>query len=139
MNAPSIVGGGLDKAAALADRVQASLPQPAHRMRGLIAEDRKEYAAAERERLGGLSTQILNLVEERVDLAIHTGELDDSSLFARKLATTPVITVAAPAYLEAHGEPASPSELERHQCVIYAPLGAPKLWGFKGKFGNVVP
>jgi LysR family transcriptional regulator, regulator for bpeEF and oprC len=82
--------------------------------------------------------RLVNLVEEGVDLAIHTGELDDSSLIARRLASTPVITVAAPAYLEAHGEPASPSELEHHQCVIYAPLGAPKAWGFKGKFGSIV-
>jgi DNA-binding transcriptional LysR family regulator len=82
--------------------------------------------------------RLVNLVEEGVDLAIHTGELDDSSLIARKLATTPIVTVAAPTYLEAHGEPASPSELEHHQCVIYAPLGAPKPWGFKGKFGSIV-
>jgi DNA-binding transcriptional LysR family regulator len=82
--------------------------------------------------------RLVNLVEEGVDLAIHTGELEDSSLIARKLATTPVITVAAPVYLEAHGQPASPSDLARHQCVIYAPLGAPKPWGFKGKFGSIV-
>jgi DNA-binding transcriptional LysR family regulator len=82
--------------------------------------------------------RLVNLVEEGVDVALHTGELDDSSLIARKLAMTPVITVATPAYLEAHGEPGTPSELERHQCVIYAPLGVPKAWGFKGKFGSIV-
>jgi DNA-binding transcriptional LysR family regulator len=85
-----------------------------------------------------VTERLVNLVEEGVDLAIHTGELDDSSFIARKLAATPVITVAAPAYLEAHGEPASPSDLERHQCVIYAPLGGPKPWGFEGQFGTVV-
>lgn len=46
--APSIVGGGLDKAEALAARVQAKLPERALRLRGLIAEKRKDYGTAER-------------------------------------------------------------------------------------------
>ncbi len=49
IDAPGIVGGGSDKAAALADRVQARLPQNAHRIRALAAEDRKDYDTAERE------------------------------------------------------------------------------------------
>ena len=49
IGAPSIVGGGLDKATALADRVAARLPQPAHRIRALIAEKKKDYITAERE------------------------------------------------------------------------------------------
>jgi tetratricopeptide (TPR) repeat protein len=47
--APSIVGGGLDKATALADRVATRLPQPAHRIRALIAEKQGDYSTAERE------------------------------------------------------------------------------------------
>jgi LysR family transcriptional regulator for bpeEF and oprC len=78
-----------------------------------------------------------NLVEEGLDLAIHNGELRDSTLIARKIATTPVITVASPSYLKKHGEPASPSELDKHQCVIYSPRGAPRAWGFKGKFERI--
>jgi tetratricopeptide (TPR) repeat protein len=49
VGAPSIVGGGLDKAEALAARVETRLPQPGHRIRGLIAEKKKDYATAERE------------------------------------------------------------------------------------------
>jgi tetratricopeptide (TPR) repeat protein len=49
IGAPSIVGGGLDKAAALATRVEVRLPQSAHRMRAMAAERRKDYATAERE------------------------------------------------------------------------------------------
>ena len=36
-----------------------------------------------------------------------------------------------------HGEPATPSELDRHRCVIFAPQGAPRAWGFEGKFGDI--
>jgi tetratricopeptide (TPR) repeat protein len=49
IHAPAMVGGGLDKASALAERVQATLPQPAHRMQALIAQQRKDYGTAERE------------------------------------------------------------------------------------------
>jgi tetratricopeptide (TPR) repeat protein len=49
IDAPSIVGGGFDKAALLADRSQAQLPQNAHRTRAMAAEKQKDYAAAERE------------------------------------------------------------------------------------------
>jgi LysR family transcriptional regulator, regulator for bpeEF and oprC len=80
----------------------------------------------------------VNLVEEAVDVAIHNGELADSSLMLRKLAMSPIITVATPAYLESNGEPATPSELDRHACVIFAPERAPRPWGFRGKFGDIV-
>jgi tetratricopeptide (TPR) repeat protein len=49
IDAPSIVGGGLDKAALLADRSQSQLPQSAHRMRAMAAEKQKYYDTAERE------------------------------------------------------------------------------------------
>jgi tetratricopeptide (TPR) repeat protein len=47
--APSIVGGGFDKAASLAVRSSAQLPQNAHRMRAMLAEKQKDYTASERE------------------------------------------------------------------------------------------
>jgi LysR family transcriptional regulator, regulator for bpeEF and oprC len=83
-----------------------------------------------------VTDRLVNLVEEGIDLGIHNGELSDSSLIARKIAQTPIITVATPSYLAAHGEPATPAELEQHACVIYAPQGAPRAWGFAGRFGS---
>ncbi|OJY73714.1 MAG: LysR family transcriptional regulator [Rhodospirillales bacterium 70-18] len=85
-----------------------------------------------------VSERTLNLVEEGVDLAIHNGDLVDSSLIVRKLATTPIVTVGTPAYLAARGEPMSPGDLERHDCVIFAPRGEPRAWRFAGKFGPAV-
>jgi LysR family transcriptional regulator for bpeEF and oprC len=84
-----------------------------------------------------VADRLLNLVEEGIDVGVHNGELSDSSLIARKIAQTPVVTVATPAYLAAHGEPRAPAELERHTCVIYAPQGAPRVWGFAGRFGPI--
>lgn len=84
-----------------------------------------------------VADRLMNLVEEAIDLGVHNGELSDSSLIASKIAQTPVVTVATPAYLAAHGEPAIPAELERHSCIIYAPQGAPRIWGFHGRFGPI--
>jgi subtilisin family serine protease len=67
---------------------------------------------------------LADLVEEGVDLAIHNGELKDSSLIAQRIATTPVITVASPAYLKAHGEPASPALAAEAAC---GPTPAPSV------------
>ncbi len=82
-----------------------------------------------------VTDHLVNLVEQAVDVGVHNGELSDSSLVTRKLAQTRIVTVATPAYLAALGEPQTPDDLERHACVIYAPNGAPRVWGFAGRFG----
>ena len=66
-DAPSIVGGGQEKAAALAERVEARFPQQAHRMRGLAAEKRKDYGTAEREFKAALD--VANRPDAWTDLA----------------------------------------------------------------------
>ncbi len=66
-----------------------------------------------------VSDRAVDLVAEGIDLAIHNGELRDSTLVARRIAATPVITVASPAYLAANGEPASPGELDGHRCILF--------------------
>lgn len=82
-----------------------------------------------------VTDHLVNLVEQAVDVGVHNGELSNSSLVTRKLAQTRIVTVATPAYLAALGEPQTPDDLERHACVIYAPNGAPRVWGFAGRFG----
>jgi LysR family transcriptional regulator, regulator for bpeEF and oprC len=84
-----------------------------------------------------VSDRVINLVEEGIDLAIHNGELTDSTLIVRRIASTPVITVASAAYLVQHETPASPTDLDGHRCVIFSPQGVPRAWGFKGKFGDI--
>lgn len=82
-----------------------------------------------------VTDRLVNLIEEGIDVGIHNGELSDSSLIARKIGKTPIVTVATPAYLAAHGEPTTPAELEEHACVTYAPQGTPRVWGFASRFG----
>jgi DNA-binding transcriptional LysR family regulator len=52
------------------------------------------------------------------DLAIWCGQLDDSSLVARKLCDTELVAVASPAYLARHSVPRHPNDLARHNCLI---------------------
>jgi tetratricopeptide (TPR) repeat protein len=49
IGAPALVGGGVDKALALATRVESQLPQTAHRIRALAAEKQHDPDTAERE------------------------------------------------------------------------------------------
>jgi DNA-binding transcriptional LysR family regulator len=84
------------------------------------------------------SERAVNLVEEGVDLAIRIGDLADSSMIVRKLAATPLVTVATPAYLTAHGIPTTPGDLKEHSCVIFALRGEPQPWEFRGPSGLIV-
>ena len=85
-----------------------------------------------------VSERTINLIEEGIDLAIHNGPLTNSSLLARVIATTSITTVATPAYLKARGEPSSPTDLEHHACIVFAPRGEPRPWEFRGKFGAIL-
>lgn len=67
-----------------------------------------------------LSDQVQDLYSGDLDLAIRMGELADSRLVARRVADNRRILAASPVYLKAHGGPAQPEELERHNCLVFA-------------------
>jgi|TARA_Y100000310_G_scaffold317937_1_gene371408 DNA-binding transcriptional LysR family regulator len=66
-----------------------------------------------------MNDRIVDLVEEGVDVAFRMGKLPDSSLVAKTLCSSPMVTVATPGYLKSHGIPQHPRELKEHDCVIY--------------------
>ena len=59
----------------------------------------------------------VDLIESGFDIGVHTGEMADSSTIRRQLVAGPMITAAAPAYFEQHGEPAAPQDLLHHNCL----------------------
>ena len=65
-----------------------------------------------------LTSQPVNIVKEGYDILIHFGDLPDSRLTARKLASNRRILCAAPSYLEDAGVPTSPKQLQQHDCII---------------------
>lgn len=66
-----------------------------------------------------LSDHYVNLVEERIDVAIRLGHLPDSGLISRALAPVRLGAYASPRYLASRGTPQRPEELAEHECVNF--------------------
>jgi LysR family transcriptional regulator for bpeEF and oprC len=71
-----------------------------------------------------------SIIEDGFDLAIHSGDLPDSTLVARRFAQTLIILVATPQYLTRHGGPESPQDLNIHRAVVLLERGSVKPWSF---------
>ena len=68
-----------------------------------------------------LDDKLVDLIDERVDIAVRVGELADSSLVARKLGDMTRQLCASPAYLAERGWPATPQDLLRHDWLASKP------------------
>lgn len=79
--------------------------------------------------------QIGDMVEERLDLVLHGGEVADSSVVSRRVGNFGRYAVASPAYLEAHGVPSKPSDLLDHICLIHDAGPESSNWRFNGPEG----
>ena len=77
-----------------------------------------------------LEDRAIDLVEERVDLAIRIGRLGDSSIVARKLADNQFVVCASPQYFTAHGRPDVPEDLSHHNCIINKNIHNSDIWQF---------
>ena len=81
--------------------------------------------------------QLGDMIADGFDLALRFGEQRISSLVARKLLNTPVLTVAAPSYLKRHGRPRTPQDLAggQHTCIEFRDpeTGRPYAWEFHRK------
>ncbi|MBS7544685.1 LysR family transcriptional regulator [Ancylobacter oerskovii] len=78
-----------------------------------------------------LTDSVIDLLGERTDLAIRIGPLRDSSLKARRLSESRRVIVGAPAYLERHGVPATPDDLEGHNCLRFNFRRSMDDWPFR--------
>lgn len=65
----------------------------------------------------GASDRPADLIEDNIDCAVHTGELPDSDLVARRVGNLHYWLYASPAYLARHGRPLHPGDLERHRSI----------------------
>ncbi|QFY63111.1 LysR family transcriptional regulator (plasmid) [Rhizobium grahamii] len=66
-----------------------------------------------------LTDGVIALIEERTDIAIRSGAMNDSALKARKLLESRRVIIASPSYVEAHGIPRNPHDLARHNCLTF--------------------
>jgi len=67
----------------------------------------------------GMGDRPVDMVQEAVDCVIRVGDLQDSSMVARRIGTFQAITCGAPIYFERHGMPHTLADLQQHQSVHY--------------------
>jgi DNA-binding transcriptional LysR family regulator len=77
----------------------------------------------------------MDLLAEGQDLALHLGELEDSSLIARRLGGLRTGYYASAEYLHRQGALRAPEELGSHECVLVAGVGQREVWPFSGPQG----
>ena len=77
--------------------------------------------------------RMVDLITEGVDCVVRAGELSDSSLIGRRVAVFEQLTLASPGYLERHGVPSTPDDLDGHRMVAYttSATGQPYPMEFK--------
>ncbi|GGC82038.1 LysR family transcriptional regulator [Chelatococcus reniformis] len=84
-----------------------------------------------------LTDAVVDLLQERTDVAVRAGPLKSSSLVARKLGATPMTIVASPLYLERHGTPQTPSDLDHHTRLGFCYTRAIEGWPLRDGNGVI--
>ncbi|MBZ5762109.1 LysR family transcriptional regulator [Rhizobium sp. VS19-DR104.2] len=83
-----------------------------------------------------LSDLTRDMVEDRVDLAIRVGAVEEPDAVVRRLTRTPLVCVGSRQYFEKHGIPKQPAELAHHNCLVYAGFKETANWPFVGPQGR---
>jgi DNA-binding transcriptional LysR family regulator len=79
-----------------------------------------------------LSDKVVDLVAERIDVAVRIGALHDSSLIALRLLKTRYRVVASPAWLDERGGPLeAPEDLQRCECLSFSTPAFRDRWLFR--------
>ncbi len=110
-------------------RVSASVVFGEQKIVPLLPELAEKYPFLDIELV--LTDAYLDLIEERIDVAIRLGSLEDSSHIAFQLANMAFFVTASPAYLEKYGKPSTPSQLSEHNCLLFPRTGYSLNWHFK--------
>ena len=84
-----------------------------------------------------MSDGVADLVADGIDLAIRGGTVTDASLVARRIGSSARQVLGSAEYFREHGEPAHPSDLSAHSCVVFLNNPAPFEWSFGGAEGEV--
>jgi DNA-binding transcriptional LysR family regulator len=85
-----------------------------------------------------LTDTVVDLMEERADIAIRVGPLRESRLLARKLGESRMAVVAAPSYLKQHGTPRTPADLAKHNLLGFCFSKQVDSWPFRDKTGSSI-
>jgi DNA-binding transcriptional LysR family regulator len=84
-----------------------------------------------------LTDAVVDLVAERIDVAVRLGVLADSTLIARQLMRTYYRVCASPSYLQISPPLQHPTDLARHNCLLFPIAGFRDRWIFKDRQGEL--
>lgn len=115
-------------------RVNAATPALDHLLAPLLPEFLDQYPLVQLELVSGET--YVDLIEERADLAIRIGALPDSTLNARRLGSSRLRVLAAPAYLDKHGAPASVDALKEHRTLGFTAPALLNTWPLRHAGGE---
>lgn len=75
----------------------------------------------------------VDLAAEHIDVVLRSGEISSPDLIARRIASSRLVTCAAPAYIARHGLPRTPADLRQHRTIGYlrADTSRPAEWKFR--------
>ncbi len=74
---------------------------------------------------------VVDIIQENIDLAIRIGELQNSSLIAKRLFPIHQAVCASNDYLQRYGEPKTPQELSNHKCLVFSDTTEPTIWKYR--------
>lgn len=84
-----------------------------------------------------LSDRVVDLVDERFDVAIRIGHIGSQGMVSKRLGWTQIVCCASPAYLAQHTNAIrEPADLAQHECLSYTNVGMPNTWQFDAKDGG---
>lgn len=107
-------------------RIDAATPVVLHLLTPLIVEFTQKYPDISIE----LSNHehVIDLLKEKVDLAIRVGNLEDSSLHAKLLMQSQLYMVASADYIKKYGMPKDIKALKQHKCIGFSQLIKLNRW-----------
>lgn len=120
------------------------------RMQPVFADFLDRYPLVELEL--DVSNRKVDMIAEGFDVVLRaTPQLEDSSLISRRIMRSRGVTIATPDYLQRHGTPVRPEELDYkyqaanpqdrpgaklHNCICYGYLKQPRQWHYKNQYGK---
>ncbi|WP_441241052.1 LysR family transcriptional regulator [Tardiphaga sp. 768_D3_N2_1] len=117
-------------------RVNTSVPFGLRLLLPLLPDFAKRYPDVKVEVV--LTDLVVDLLEERADVAIRVGPMRESRLLARKLGESRMVVVASPGYLKERGTPKTPDDLADHNLLRFGFAKWENGWPFKQRNGETI-
>lgn len=120
-------------------RVNTNVPFGEHFLLPLVPEFLARYPEIMLDLV--LTDEVVDILDQRTDVALRAGPLKSSALVARKLGETRMVIVGTPDYLAKRGTPQTPADLAQHNLLGFNYVRATEGWPLidKGKVSHVTP